>query len=149
MLRLLQLGMELVFVLGAWLELVYVLGRHKGRQVHSCGWGFCGTFLCGLLCSNAWSSSLLCWWVQGARKKQNWFWVLRHCSQLKRMSIALVHFGWMFLFTTPTAVVLLVCIGVGGCLCPSLLWCNVGEQLCEHWCRVLLAPLLVWLGLMQ
>ncbi len=34
------------------------------------------------------------------------------------MSIALVCFGWMLLFTTPTAVVLSVCIVAGGCLWP-------------------------------
>ena len=31
------------------------------------------------------------------------------------MSIAFVHRGWMLLVTTPSAVLLLVCIGMGGC----------------------------------
>ena len=35
------------------------------------------------------------------------------------MSIALVRLGWMLLSTTPTAVLLSICIGVLGCLCPS------------------------------
>jgi hypothetical protein len=34
------------------------------------------------------------------------------------MSIAFVCRGWMLLFTMPSAVLLLVCIGMGGCLCP-------------------------------
>ena len=34
------------------------------------------------------------------------------------MSIALVRRGWMLFVTTPNAVLLSVCIGVGGCLCP-------------------------------
>ena len=35
------------------------------------------------------------------------------------MSIALVLFGWILLDTTPIAVLLPVCIGVLGCLCPN------------------------------
>ena len=34
------------------------------------------------------------------------------------MSMALVLLGWRFRFTTPNAVVLSVCIGVGGWGCP-------------------------------
>ncbi len=34
------------------------------------------------------------------------------------MSIAFICCGWMLLLTTPRAVLLLVCIGVGGCGCP-------------------------------
>ena len=37
------------------------------------------------------------------------------------MSIAFVAFSCISLFTTPHAVELSVCIGVGGCLCPSSL----------------------------
>ena len=35
------------------------------------------------------------------------------------MSIGLVAFGKILLLTTPKAVELSVCIGVGGCLCPN------------------------------
>ena len=35
------------------------------------------------------------------------------------MSIALVHLGWMMLMTTPRAVELSICMGVGGFGCPS------------------------------
>ena len=35
------------------------------------------------------------------------------------MSIALVRVGWILLDTTPIAVLLSVCIGVLGCLCPN------------------------------
>jgi len=35
---------------------------------------------------------------------------------MKRMSIALVRFGWILLLTTPSAHALSVCIGVGGCV---------------------------------
>ncbi len=42
------------------------------------------------------------------------------------MFIALVSLGWMLLFTTPSAVLLSVCIGMGSCLCPiSLLSCGM------------------------
>ncbi len=34
------------------------------------------------------------------------------------MSIAFVCCGWVLLLTTPSAVLLLVCIGIGGYLCP-------------------------------
>ena len=34
------------------------------------------------------------------------------------MSIALVHFGCTFPLMTASAIALLVCIGVGSCLCP-------------------------------
>ena len=36
------------------------------------------------------------------------------------MPIALVRFGCTFLVMTASAMALLVCIGVGGCLCPIL-----------------------------
>lgn len=43
------------------------------------------------------------------------------------MSIGLVRLGWIVLLTTPRAVELSVCIGVGGCLCPiSLRRCRIG-----------------------
>ena len=35
------------------------------------------------------------------------------------MSIALVHFGWILLLISPSAVELSVWIGVLGCLCPN------------------------------
>ena len=34
------------------------------------------------------------------------------------MSMAFILLGWMFLLATPTAVLLSICIGVLGCLCP-------------------------------
>ena len=34
------------------------------------------------------------------------------------MSMAFIVLGWMFLLATPMAVLLSICIGVLGCLCP-------------------------------
>ena len=45
----------------------------------------------------------------------NCFWFFLHLSQWKRMSMDLVRFGWIVCFTTPSAVVLSICIGVGNC----------------------------------
>ena len=43
------------------------------------------------------------------------------------MSMGLVRFGWIVLFTTPHAVELSTWIGVGGCLCPnSSSRCRIG-----------------------
>ena len=43
------------------------------------------------------------------------------------MSIAFVRFGCIVCFTTPNAVELSICIGVGGCLCPiSSSRCRIG-----------------------
>jgi hypothetical protein len=43
---------------------------------------------------------------------------LQQQNQWKRMSMALVHCGWMLLLMTPNAVVLSVWMGVLGCLWP-------------------------------
>ncbi len=42
------------------------------------------------------------------------------------MSIAFVYCGCMLLLMTPSVVLLLVCIGVGGCLCPIFLMLEDG-----------------------
>ena len=43
------------------------------------------------------------------------FLVFLHLSQWKRMSVALVRFGWIVCLTNLSDVVLSVCIGVVGC----------------------------------
>ncbi len=64
--------------------------------------------------------------VPGHQKNWNWSCALRHLSQWNRMTMDLVHLGWMFLFTMPGAVVLSVYIGVCGCLWP------ISSSIC-HW----------------
>jgi hypothetical protein len=86
----------------------------------------------GVLCSDSWSSSLLCWWVQGTRKSEIgleprgivangnacpllWCILVECCSlQLRRL--------WCCQFASG----LVVACG------PSLLGCNAGEQLRKH-----------------
>ncbi len=56
--------------------------------------------------------------VPGRQKKWNWCGAPWHLSQWNCSFMAFVCQGCMLLFTTPRAILLSVCMGVGGCLWP-------------------------------